>query len=174
MDKNQEAFEALLLRLEPHFPDTEKRYKQLRTKMLKFFVWRRSEDPEGLADETISRALYNISTGEEIYSDNPYSYIYGIARYVFMEYIRDKKKNEALTSTLTEQPTNTLQDWQDCRKECLQKLAPDKRKLLEQYYTEEESREDIALALDISLNALRLQIHRIKQELRACQEECVK
>src|SRR4029079_14400249 len=95
-DKNQQAFEALLLRLEPSYPDQEKRYKQLRLKMVKFFAWKRCEDPDSLADEKIGRAVKNLSAGEDIRAENAYSYIYAIAQHVFMEYIREKKKREII------------------------------------------------------------------------------
>jgi RNA polymerase sigma factor (sigma-70 family) len=173
MDKNQPPFEALLLRLELDYPDHEKRYKQLRLKMVKFFAWKRCEDPDGLADETISRAVKNLGAGEEIRTDKPYSYIYAIAKNVFMEYIREKKKREVIINDLPDHLQSSSEDSQDCRAQCLQKLSNDKLRLLQQYYVGEESREMLARSLNISLNALRLQVHRLKQELRTCNEECL-
>src|ERR1051325_9170827 len=173
MDKNQQAFEALLLRLEPDYPDQKKRYKQLRLKMVKFFVWRRCEDPDGLADETISRAVKNLSEGEEIRADNPYPYIYAIAKHVFMEYLREKRKLEIIVSDLPDHLLSYPEETQGCRKQCLQKLSEDKLSLLQKYYMGEESREILAQSFKISLNALRLQVHRLKQELRACEKDCL-
>ena len=173
MDNNQQAFEALLLRLEPDYPDPHTRYKQFRLKMVKFFAWRRCEDPDGLADETIGRAIKNISAGEEIRADKPYSYIYAIAKHVFMEYIRDNKKRETIVNSLSDNLQSHSANLQDCRAQCLQKLSSDKRKLLEQYYMGEETREKLAQMLDISLNALRLKVHRLKADLRICYEECL-
>jgi DNA-directed RNA polymerase specialized sigma24 family protein len=173
MDKNQQVFEALLVRLEPSYSEPEKRYKQLRLKMVKFFSWRRCEDPDGLADETIGRAVKNLSAGEEIRADNAYSYIYAIAKYVFIEYIREKKRREEIINDLPNHLQSSLEDSQDCRTECLQKLSGDKLKLLQQYYLGEENRERLAQSLNISLNALRLQVHRLKQDLRICNKECL-
>src|ERR1044071_5351979 len=133
MDKNQQAFEALLLRLEPDRPDSEKRYKQLRLRMVKFFAWKRCEDPDGLADETISRAVKNLSEGEVIRADNPYSYIYAIAKYVFMEYLREKRKREIIVSDLPDHLQSYPGESQDCRKQCLQRLSEDKLSLLQTY-----------------------------------------
>jgi DNA-directed RNA polymerase specialized sigma24 family protein len=173
MDKNQQAFEALLLRLEPGFSDPEKRYKQLRSKMIKFFGWKRCEDPDGLADETIGRVVKNLNAGEEIRADKPYSYIYAIAKHVFMEYIREKKKREIIISDSPDHFQNYSEGSQGCRTQCLQNLSKGKLSLLEQYYMDEEAKEILAQHLNISLNALRLQVHRIKQELRVCEEECL-
>jgi DNA-directed RNA polymerase specialized sigma24 family protein len=173
MDNNQQAFEALLLRLEPDYSDPDKRYKQLRLKMVKFFAWRRCEDTDGLADETISRAVKNLSAGEEIRADNPYSYIYAIAKHVFMEYVREKSKRETIANGLPSHLQSHSPNLQDCRTQCLQKLSSDKLSLLEQYYMGEESREKLAKMLNISLNALRLKVHRLKTDLRTCYEECL-
>lgn len=173
MDKKQPSFEALLLRLEPDYPDPEKRYKQLRLKMVKFFAWKRCDDPDGLADETISRAVKNLSAGEELRTDKPYSYIYGIAKNVFMEYIRERKKREVIINDLPDHLQSNSEDAQDCRAQCLQNLSGDKLRLLQQYYSGEETREILAQSLNISLNALRLQVHRLKQDLRTCYEKCL-
>jgi RNA polymerase sigma factor (sigma-70 family) len=174
MDENEEVFDRLLLRLEPDFLDSSKRYKQFRLKMVKFFAWKRCEDPDSLADETINRVAKNLNAGEEIRADNPYSYIYAIAKYVFMEYLRDKKKRDVITSQLPDPEQVTIEGFSDCRKQCLDKLPPEKCRLLQQYYMDEKSREAMAQSLNISLNALRLQVHRLKNELRACNEDCLK
>jgi DNA-directed RNA polymerase specialized sigma24 family protein len=174
MEKEHEAFEATLARLEPDLPDSVQRYKQLRLKMTKFFSWRQSEDPESLADETITRAAKNIAAGEEIRAENPYPYFYGIAKNVFRENLREKEKRGELVDKMAEQTSSPSRDREDCRKQCLEKLQPEKLLLLKQYYIGDESRENLAKTLNITLNALRLQVHRIKQELRECHEECLK
>lgn len=173
MDKNQQAFEDLLLRLEPKYPDQEKRYKQLRLKMVKFFAWKRCEDPDSLADETISRAVKKISEGEVIRAGNPYSYIYAIAKHVFMEYLREKRKREVIANDLPDDLQSYPEESQDCRKQCLQKLSKDKLSLLQKYYMSEPPREMLAKSFKVSLNALRLQVHRLKQELRTCEKDCL-
>jgi|ERR1700754_888910 len=173
MQQNDQIFEALLFRLEPELSDSDRRYQQLRQKMIKFFVWRRCEDPDGLADETISRTVKNLSTGEEIRAENPYSYIYAIAKHVFMEYIREKKKRELLVSNVTDHQQSVPDALPECRTECLKKLPEDKRFLMLRYYIGEENRDALAISLKLSLNALRLQVYRLKQELRDCEKKCL-
>ena len=174
MDKDQESFDRLLIRLEPEQPNFEKRYSQLRFKLVKFFVWRRCQDPDNLADETISRIVKNITDGKTIRTDTPYSYIYGIAKYVFMEYLREKKKLQEIGNSFPDEASPGEESVRDCRIECLKKLSLDKRLLLEQYYLDDSSREEIAERQHITLNALRLQIHRIKNDLKKCYRNCIK
>lgn len=173
METDQRTFNRLLLRLEPDCPDFEKSYKQLRSKLVKFFAWRRCEDPDSLADETIVRAIRNVHSGENIRASNPYSYVYAIATNVFREYLRDKKKRDRLPDDLNDRAYIFSEDENDCRRQCLQNLTQDKLQLLERYYLGEDDRELLAESLGITTNALRLQIHRIKNELRECYQGCL-
>ena len=149
------------------------RYARLRHKLIKFFAWRRSDDPETMADETVSRLFKNISAGQEVKSDNPYSYVYAIATNVFREYLRDARKRQALSNDLRPPEYTRADQYSDCRKRCLDNLDQDKYELLIQYYRGEHSRDELARAKGMSLNALRLQIYRIKNELKACHKACV-
>src|ERR1043165_9784733 len=91
-DFGQGIFDNLFRLLEPDAGSVEQGFRQCRLKLVKFFAWRHCEDPDNLADETISRLLRNVHNGQEILADNPYSYVYGIASNVFREYLRDKGK----------------------------------------------------------------------------------
>lgn len=173
MNINEDIFNKLLARLEPTLPTSEARYKQLRLKMIKYFDWKRCEDAEGLADETIVRTAKSLMAGKEILADNPYFYIYAVAKNIYKEYVRKQIKREKLLDDLLD-PTPLAETSQDCSGECLQKLSPDKLNLLRQYYLNIKDREALAQELNISLNALRLQVHRLKKELRDCYEKCRK
>lgn len=171
---NEEAFNRLLCRLEPGYSSPNGKYTHFRYKLIKFFAWRRCEDPEGLADETIGRLINNINAGREIHADNAYSYIYAIAVNLFKEYLREKKKNQQVFENLLPDYIQVSEAVRDCRRLCLQGLSEDKTQLLEEYYSDEKSREELARRQGISLNALRLQVHRIKNELRGCYHKCLK
>jgi RNA polymerase sigma factor (sigma-70 family) len=173
MNVNDDIFNKLLARLEPNLPTTEARYKQLRLKMTKYFEWKHCEDAEGLADEAIARTVNSLMGGKEILADNPYFYIYAVARNIYKEQVRKQIKNEKLLDGLSEQSPASKTS-QDCIDECLQKLPPDKLNLLQQYYFDVKGRETLAQGLNMSVNALRLQIHRLKKELRACYDNCRK
>lgn len=173
MDINEDIFNKLLARLEPNFSDSEARYKHLRLKMIKYFDWRHCEDAEGLADETIVRTVNSLMMGKEILADNPYIYLYAVAKNIYREYVRKQIKQENLLVDLLELPVHA-ESYQDCSVECLQQLPSDKLKLLQQYYLDAKSRDALAQDLNVSLNALRLQVHRLKKELRECYRQCRK
>ena len=168
---DQTIFDELFKLLEPDAASTQSRFSQCRRKLSRFFVWRHCEDPDNLADETIVRLLKNVNNGQKISAQRPYSYVYGIASNVFHEYLRVRKKNVVLTElSLSETAVTPGED--GCGSLCLKKLDPNKRELLVHYYLDNEDRDKIAEEQLGSINALRLKIHRIKQELKRCWEDC--
>ena len=165
-------FRELLLSLEPDSPTIDEGFKRLRLKLIKFFSWRRCEDPESLADETIVRLVKYNSGQPEKTKAHAYSIVYAIARNVFLEYLRSKKKQGTLVDDF-QGPFESFQSVDECRRECLEKLSIKQRDLLESYYLTDESREALAQAQGISINNLRLRIFRLKQRLKSCFEDCI-
>lgn len=174
MGIEDQYFDDFLLRLDPACTDPKNGYRRLRLKLVKFFAWRRCDDPETLADETIARLIVRILAGKEIKSE--WAFVYGIALNVFREFLRDKAKHENLQKALTETEPETLPrqlDINDCQRQCWNNLDREKQDLLKKYYNEEH-RDTLAESMGITINALRLQVHRIRSELRECYEECKK
>jgi DNA-directed RNA polymerase specialized sigma24 family protein len=171
---DQTIFSKLFRLLEPEGQTIEARFQRCRFKLVKFFAWRHCEDPDNLADETISRLLKNVHRGEEISAGNPYSYLYAIASHVFQEHLRAKEKGKVLVDLdeLPEIPAPGPED--DCKKQCFEQLPDAKRELLAHYYLDDDDRSSVAKEESLSLNALRLQIHRIKHELKRCCADCRK
>lgn len=171
MVKPPDSFDELLMRMEPGCSGAEEAYKRCRHKLIKFFQWRSCEDSEGLADDTVARLVQNHSSGTEIHSHNQYSYLYGIAFHVFQEFLRQKRKVEQIKDNWR-LPGHIPDKYLDCKKMCFEALSSDKQELLERYYGSNATPDDIAKALGISVGALRLRIHRIKEELRPCYRNC--
>ena len=171
MARPPDSFDGLLMRLEPGCSDTQEAYARCRHKLIKFFQWRSCEDSEELADDTIARFLQKHSSGTEIHSDNLYSYLYGIASYVFQEFLRQKRRTEKIKNDW-KPPSSVADKYLDCKKQCIEKLSSDKQDLLERYYGSNEAPETIATALGITVGALRLRICRIKADLRPCYRNC--
>ena len=171
MTTKQDAFEEFLFRLEPDLGSAAERYARLRARLIKFFNWRQCQDSEGLADETVGRLLKNVYSGDQI--DKPWSYVYAIARNVLREFLRKAGRLTEVPADL-ELPAVESDGFVDCARLCLEKLSDDKRALLEQYYSDERDREEMANRVGLSLAALRTKIHRLKIELRECYDKCIK
>ncbi len=170
----QTAFDELFRLLEPDAPSIDEGFRRCRLKLVKFFAWRRCEDPDNLADETMSRLLKNVHSGQEILSDKPYSYVYAIATYVFMEHLRAKHKGEVIIDIDEVEQIAGSGATDDCQTQCLDQLSAEKRELLAQYYLDYDQRNAIAEKQGLTLNALRLKVHRMKHALKRCWEDCRK
>lgn len=169
----EKIFREFLVRLEPQCPTSEERYKQLRLKLIKFFSWRGCEDPEALADETISRLVKNL-VDKEITRALTNSVVYALASNLYREYLRSQKKENSLSDDLYKSLPSVLENIDDCRAECLERFSPGQLTLLKEYYLGVESREKLAQALGISTNALRLQVYRLKSQLQSCYQDCIR
>jgi len=177
MEEKDAVFAAFLLRLEPDVAPA-RRYQHVRQKMIKFFSWRYHDDPDGLADETIARTAKNLGAGERVWSEKPYSYVYAIANNVLKEQLRDKEKRRQIEDAVAREPVAAQPEGDadarlECMRECLESLPEEKRLLIGTYYTEGRGPEAVARARRVTLNALRIQIHRLKQELRRCKRDCL-
>jgi RNA polymerase sigma factor (sigma-70 family) len=158
-------------------------YVRLRRLLITFFSGRFCVDAEGVADQTIERVVQLLPKyGNELPS-HPARYCFGVARYIHKEYLRNevfrntgempKMSPVADDSELAEEK-ETLDR---CLYHCLGELDDQKREMFIRYYlvsSEEKSvlHQKMAEEIGITLTALRLQILRIKEKLRACIAEC--
>jgi len=165
-----DAFDEFLIRLEPDIASTALRYARLRHKLIRFFEGRSCRDGEGLTDETVQRLLKDLSVGKEI--AKPWSYLYGVATNVHREYSRRIGRFVELKNDF-ESVVDEVDDFVGCATICLERLPDDKRRLVEQYYSDRGSRIELAKRMGISLARLRLKIHRIKNELKECYRKCI-
>lgn len=177
MIMNDDLFEQFLIRCEPEVSSSAARHSRLRAKLIRFFAWKYCEDPEGLADETIGRLVAIVYGGDTI--EQPSGYALGTARNVYREYIRKRAKLKAIyedsESVMEEEPATADADpFVECAGLCFKRLPHDKRLLLEQYYSEDGNREELAGQEGLSLAGLRTKIHRLKAELKECYNECMR
>lgn len=178
----REAFDKLLMCLDPDRERAGIRYENVRLKVVKFFEWRGCESPEDHADETINRVARRINEGEVI--NNLESYFLGVARMVFLEHEKRRAKERAAVTQLPQTSQHLISDEpSDLRLEsfnkCMRDLPAETRELLIAYYNVEkctkiEGRKELADRLGIPLNALRIRIHRIRTKLEQCIAACGK
>lgn len=167
------AFDMLLQALEPEALSPHESFRRCRSRLVRFFAWKRCEDPENLADETISRLVKNIQSGREISADHPFRYVRAIATNVFYEYLRAKKKSGIETDIEELWDLPAPEETEDCWTLCLAQLSPDKREFLEKYFLDSIDREQFAREKGLTINALRLTVFRYKAALKLCVENCI-
>lgn len=174
----QGAFDLLLSQLDADRVQAGTKYEALRRKLVKFFLWRGCSFAEDLADDTINRVAMNLEAGETI--RHFAAYCAGIARHVFLENLRTRRKEEALHATTYPSPTPPDEDpRRECLERCLRELSLENFRLIVQYYQQNEqsrieARRNLAAQLGIPPNALRIRAHRIRARLQGCVEDCVR
>ena len=178
----QTAFEKLLNSLSGDREEAGAQYEMIRRKLVRFFEWRTVESAEEYADETINRVARRIDEGQAI--DNIISYVYGVARLVYLEALKQRERapvalDQAPQSLRQKAPEESDPDVRVmCLDRCLDSLTAENRTLIVDYYQEErrtkiERRQELADRLHIQLNALRIRAHRIRVSLEKCITNCL-
>jgi DNA-directed RNA polymerase specialized sigma24 family protein len=176
-----EAFERLLTRLDADRERAGIRYEEVRSRLIKFFQWRGVHSPEDCADETINRVARKIEEGEVILDLN--HYFGGVARMLLKDmWQQEGRERAALERSPPPRETaggvEETEPLAECFEACLRGLAASDRELIVRYYEEEKyakikGRRELAAALRIPINALRIRAHRIRARLEACVEGCL-
>jgi DNA-directed RNA polymerase specialized sigma24 family protein len=181
------AFQALLNWLNPNRDRAGEEYVRLHRRLAKIFEARGCLRPEECADETFNRVARQLLAGKEIRTDNPASYIDGVARLVLRE-----EWSKPVPERIEEVPADKLpQDpdlevsarydgerWHACLETCLQQLPPEARQLLLAYYAEDktrkiETRSKMASQLGVATSVLRNRIFKLRNSLRSCVATCL-
>jgi DNA-directed RNA polymerase specialized sigma24 family protein len=175
-DLSQEAFLQLLARLNADPALAGEEYEKLRARLIYFFELKGCRIPAELGDETINRIARKIEEGCEI--EDLFKFAYGVARLVMFEYWSDPNREwEQLDERLSSQEGSHPSDEHglECRKKCLLTLPPEERDLIIKNCTlNKKGKVEVAKALGLTINALRLRVFRIRAKLQVCYKNCIK
>jgi DNA-directed RNA polymerase specialized sigma24 family protein len=172
---SQDAFDKFLAWLDPDREQAGAKYETIRRKLIKIFVCRGCPAGEELADETINRVIRKVPEIAASYTGDPAAYFCGVARNVHLEYL---KKRPTQGAPPVVDPPDQKEIEYECLERCMDKLAPDNRELMLEYYQKEKQakidhRKKLAARLGIAANALRIRAHRIRLSLQSCVENCL-
>jgi hypothetical protein len=132
-----EAFEHFLDWLDADREQAGRKYEAIRRGLIAIFNSRGCFAAEDLADETINRAIRQLSSIEGSYEGDPAKYLHGIARFVALEYFNRQVRRYAgpVPEDLPDPPRPDEPVEEDERealsrslRHCLEKLKPEKRK----------------------------------------------
>src|SRR5215217_645986 len=177
----QAAFDGFLATLDIDREKAGEKYEYIRLKLLKYFQWCGSDVPDIDADETINRVTRKIYEGQDIY--NLTGYIYGVAKLVHAESLMRRNRMRALDDeSLIELSSIGVKievaNYHECLERCLGVLSDEDREVIIEYYryqkTEKiDGRKRLAARLGVSLNTLRVKMHRQRMNLEGCVEKCL-
>jgi len=167
----------------------EHRCSEIMRKLVVFFASRRCPNPDDLAMETVLRVASRCREVDvSSYSDRV-GYFYGVARNVVHEVhrsgTRESRAHELFAQEFTGiTPAPDAGAWehaeaaQSCLERCLATLPDHSKQLIVRYYSNEgaakvAAHKSLADELGKSVNALRIEAHRIRKSLQQCVFGCV-
>jgi RNA polymerase sigma factor (sigma-70 family) len=177
------SFDEILAWLHPDRDQAANIYVQLRHDLTKIFTWNRCADPDGLTDEVFDRVARKVHDVRPTFEGDPKLYFYGIARNLIKESPKRVKRQVSLEDTDLRAPDTSTDDEmarmrEDCLNSCLQDLEPEKKELILSYYARDKQakidhRSEMARKLGISVETLRVRVHRLRGTIETCIERCV-
>jgi DNA-directed RNA polymerase specialized sigma24 family protein len=175
----QAAFDAFLATLDRNREKAGEKYEFIRLKLLKYFQWCGSDVPDIDADETINRVTRKIYEGHDVY--NLIGYVFGVAKLVHAESMKRRNLTEALDEESFIEASSIgvdvgLANYHECLEHCLGSLDDEDREVITEYYRYRKRekincRKRLAARLGISMNTLRVKMHRQRLQLEACVEK---
>lgn len=175
------SLEKLLATFSPDPVEAGKRYEMARRKLMMFFEHRQMTGAERHADEAFDRAMRRLDEGKVITNIMPY--LFKIAHNIWLEWLREEDKRREAINTMTREPHHKeiepeTNPRQDCFDRCLEELPSESRNLILEYYEDQgeakiKHHTSMAARLGISINALRIKVHRIRATLETCVKKCV-
>jgi hypothetical protein len=182
------VFDALLNWLDQGIDSNGKAYVEMRKRLVFYFDRKNCSTPDELADETLNRVARRLEEEGTIESETPAKYCYIVARFVFMEYLRESHRaGVALDEVRRQGPGDysfvpeVLNDKEKrlaCLGQCTSKLEPVSRELITRYYVGKgrvkiANRRSLAESLGITMNALAIRALRLRDKLEVCVRQCV-
>ena len=171
----EEMFEQLLAWLDEDRDRAGKRYEEIRSQLINIFISRGCPISEELADKTIDRVARKVNHIAGTYAGDPALYFYGVAKMIYLEYVRSKPAPPPSSPLQSEKDSEQSYE---CLELCIGKLSPANRELILAYYGQGQANEDqrrkLAARMGLELNALWVRVHRIREKLRVCVVECLK
>lgn len=178
----EESFDLFLSWLSEDREVAGQMYEDIRRRLIKILECRGCAQPEDVADEALNRFIRRLPELIHTYSGDPFPYILRIARNVQHE--KEKKQPLPLPENLDEVPAEPVDTDEidervhTCLDQCLGKLEPKSRTLLMDYYQNDKQdkidfRKILAEELGIAANALRLRVHRLRNNVSMCMNTCL-
>ncbi|MDQ3012203.1 MAG: sigma-70 family RNA polymerase sigma factor, partial [Acidobacteriota bacterium] len=179
----KDAFERLLNWLDADREQAALKYESLRRRLIEYFAKRQCAAAEDLTDEVLNCVVDHLNKRTSLLLDKPLPYIFGIARNIYRHYVNQQLRvdGEAEPHRLPDRH-DSEESWEkeqisQCLHQCLRRLKEDERQTLVLYYLKsttarDEHRLRLAERLGCTINALRLKMMRLRDQLRSCITSC--
>ena len=167
--------------------EAESRCAEIMRKLVFFFAGRRCANPEDLAMETVLRVAAKCREVDVSSYADRVGYFFGVARNVVHEEhrsaLRESKALESFLREISRTPADPdawkqAEAAQSCLEHCVATLPDHARQLILRYYSNQgaakvTAHRALADELGKSVNALRIEAHRIRKTLEQCVFGCL-
>ena len=168
--------------------EAEDRCAEIMRKLVFFFAGRRCANPEDLAMETVLRVASKCRDVDVSSYADRVGYFFGVARNVVHEQhrsvLRESKALESFLREISRTPPDPdawkrTEAAQSCLERCIATLPDHARQLILRYYSNKgaakvTAHRALAEELGKSVNALRIEAHRIRKMLQQCVFDCLR
>lgn len=174
----EEEFERFLKWLDEDREVAAQKYEQLRRKLTAYFIKRQCANAEELADKVLDAIARQLAKQNSLLLCNPLPYIFGIARNVHRRHFDSKISDnndidwDRLVGQSYDEDHQRKELRNRCLEDCLQSLKGADRQLFLLYYLNEIERPTLAARFGLTINALRLKMMRLRDQLRLCITSC--
>ncbi len=188
----QSAFQRLLNWLDGGTSSDGQKYLEMRRRLVAYFDRKNCQAPEDLADETLNRLARRLEEEGIVEDNTPARYCYIVARFVFMETMRESKRENnhqgvfrrqsnisALKWSIHEDEKQIKEKMLNCLTQCIRTLDTLDQEIITRYYIGKarekiDNRRALAENLGISMNALSIRACRIRDKLEVCINGCLR
>jgi len=171
-----ESFAKLLKTLSSNEAEAAVVYTDLHTSLVRYFQLKGISEPDKAADETIDRVAEKINQENEI--KDLIKYTFGVAKFVYLEKLRREKiglhaADGFYLKTDASKEFGKNDEFEPHRK-CFENLYEHEQEFLSAYFEDLpfdqlfENRQKMADRENVSLNALRIRVLRIRKRLEDC------
>jgi len=165
------------------------KFVEMRRRLVSYFDRKNCSASDELADEALNRIARRLEEKGAIEGEAPARYCYIVARFVFLEYLRESKRKDLLMAAIERQrgsdqarpvdDPDSRERMLKCLEQCTRQPEPLNRELITRYYAGRErikieNRRALAQSLGITMNALSIRACRIRDRLEACVQQCMK
>src|SRR5215475_10281818 len=174
-DITDEDLNKFLSWLDPDGEESGRKYREIHRCLTGIFIRRGYVNAEEMADQAIDRVIHRIARDDSFECADRIPYCVKDAYNLHIE--RQRKKPLVLESPAVDaNPDAEKEDL--CLEHCLSQFQPDQRNLILAYYRDDkrakiDCRKNLAEELGMTIEDLRLKIHRIKAKLRPCVKDCL-
>ncbi|MGE0882573.1 MAG: sigma-70 family RNA polymerase sigma factor [Blastocatellales bacterium] len=158
-------------------------YEKLRRRLIVYFIKRQCAAAEDLADKVLNAVMEHVLKQNVLLLGQPLPYIFGIARNVYRQYLSKQISFDGdmdwqrLSFPDFSDETSEKEQRSACLRNCLREMKGQDRQLFLLYYLKkiealDEYRIRLAKQFGLTINALRLKMMRLRDQLRICITSC--